>query len=278
MTDRQRWALVVLLPVPLLVGFDPLKRSNKDVEAGNGHMKAGKAEDALAAYDKAVAQLPAEPAAHFDRGAALFALSRFDEAGQEFLRATEAKEPALKEAAFYNLGNAFFKKDKFKEAVEAYKRALALDPRDQRAKWNLEIALKKLKDEEKKNEKDKDKNDKNKDKNKGDEKDQKKDDKDDPKDDRKKDDRKKDDQKKDDQKKDDKKEDQKKEDQKDKADKDKNDQKGQQPQPQNDQQDKPADEKEIEAVLDSLDRSPKDLEKERARMRAVRRRPPTRDW
>jgi hypothetical protein len=32
------------------------------------------------------------------------------------------------------------------------------------------------------------------------------------------------------------------------------------------------------AVLDNLERSPKDLEKERARLRAIRRRPPARDW
>ncbi|HET6280054.1 MAG TPA: tetratricopeptide repeat protein [Polyangia bacterium] len=268
MTPARRWAVAVLLPVPLLCAFDPLKRSNKDVEVGNTHMKAGKAEEALGSYERAVAELPADPAAHFDRGTALFALSRFEEAGQEFLRATEAKDSGLKEAAFYNLGNAFFKKDKFKEAVEAYKRALTLDPRDSRAKWNLEIALKKQKEEEKKNEQDKGKNDQDK-------KDKK--DKDDKKDQQDKGDKKDKKDKKDDDQKQDKKEDQKDEKKEKKADKDKNDNKGQQPQ-QNDKQDKPADEKEIEAVLDSLDRSPKDLERERARMRAVRRRPPTRDW
>ena len=55
--------------------------------------RPGKAEDALAHYDKAVAKLPGEAGAHFDRGAALYALSRFDEAGQEFLRATQGQGP-----------------------------------------------------------------------------------------------------------------------------------------------------------------------------------------
>jgi len=171
------------------------------------------------------------------RGAALYALQRFDEAGQEFLRATEAKDGALKTQAFYNLGNAFFKKEKFKEAVEAYKRALALDPRDERAKWNLEIAERKQHEQK---DKDKDKKDKDKDK--------------------------KDKDKKDDQKKDDKK-DQDKE--KDQAKNEATDPKKPPP---------PADEQEMGAVLDNLERSPKDLEKERARLRAIRRRPPARDW
>ena len=243
------WLLVPLLPV--LLAFEPLKSSNQDVERGNERMKAGKAEEALGFYDKAVARLPNDPGAHFDRGAALFALSRFDEAGQEFLRATEAKDGALKASAFYNLGNAFFKKDKFKDAGGAYQRALTLDPKDSRAKWNLEIALKKQKDEEKKKQdQDKDKQDKDKDKDNKDKKD---------------------------------KDDQKKNDQKDPKDQkkppDNKDQDGQKNQPkEKPPEPKAADEQEIGAVLDSLERDPKDLEKERARLRAVRRRPPAKDW
>jgi tetratricopeptide (TPR) repeat protein len=253
------WLLAPLLP--FLVAFDPLTRSNREVEQGNERMKAGKAEDALGFYDKAVAKLPNDPGAHFDRGAALYALSRFEEAGQEFLRATEAKDGALKASAFYNLGNAFFKKDKFKEAIEAYKRAMTLDPRDARPKWNLEIALKKQKDEEqKKKDKDKDK-DQNKDNDK----------KDDKKDDKGKD------QNKGDNKKDDKGKDQKKPDQP-KKNQDQNKDQDKKPPEEPPPESKPGEEQEIGAVLDSLERDPKELEKQRARLRAVRRRPPAKDW
>jgi Ca-activated chloride channel family protein len=253
--DR-RWplCLMLILMLPALSGWEMLRRRSASIEAGNGHMKTGKPEEALTEYDKAIAELPADPGAHFDRGTALAALSRFDEAAQEFLRATEAKDTPLKSQAFYNLGNAFFKKDKFKEAVEAYKRALTLDPHDARAKWNLEIALRKQKDEEKKK---KEEQDKNKDKKKDDKKDQNKD----------KDDK-------------DKKKDQNKDDKKDQdKDKDKQDQQ----KPKDTPAEKPpapetADEQEIGAVLDSLERDPKELEKERARLRAVRRRPPAKDW
>lgn len=243
--------LALLTLAPLLWGFGVLERRDVEVEAGNSALKAGKAEEALAHYDKAVGKLPADAGAHFDRGAALYALSRFDEAGQEFLRATEAKDGALKASAFYNLGNAFFKKDKFKEAAEAYKRSLGLNPADKLAKWNLELALQKQKDEDKKKDDQKNQDDKNKDKDK--------------KDDKKKDDK-------------DKKDDKKKDDQKDKSgeqdQKDKKDQPDKQPQK---QPDKPS-EQQIDAVLDNLERSSKDLEKERARARAVRRAPPARDW
>jgi tetratricopeptide (TPR) repeat protein len=246
--------MAVLVLAPWLCGFAVLEKRDPEIEAGNAALKAGKPDDALAHYDKAVKKLPADAGAHFNRGAALYALSRFDEAGQEFLRATDAKDAALKESAFYNLGNALFKKEKFKESVAAYTRALGLRPDDKQAKWNLEIALKKQKEDEEKH-----KNDKN-DQDKKDQKDQQKNDKD-----------KQDQQKKDDKQKNDKdKQDQKKQDQQKKDDQDQKD--AQKPQPQGD------DRQQAESVLDNLERSAKDLEKERARVRAVRRAPPERDW
>ncbi len=246
---RTAW---VLMAIPFLCGFSILEKRDVEVEAGNAALKAGKAEDALAHYDRAVKKLPAEAGVHLDRGSALYALSRFDEAGQEFLRATESKDGAVKQSAFYNLGNALFKKEKFKEAVAAYTRALGLRPDDKQAKWNLEIALKKQKEEEEKNKDKKDSQDQNKDQKQSD---KDKDDKKDSKDQKQKD------QKKDQQAKDDQKQDQKQ------------DQKKEQPKPQ------PADDKQqTEAILDNLERSSKDLEKERARVRAVRRAPPERDW
>jgi tetratricopeptide (TPR) repeat protein len=248
----------ILVFGPLLCGFGLFEKRDAEIEAGNGALQAGKADDALVHYDKAVKKLPAEAGTHFDRGAALYALSRFDEAGEEFLRATEAKDPALKASAFYNLGNAFFKKEKFKEAVSAYTRSLGLKPDDKQAKWNLEIALRKQKDKE-----DKDKKDK---------KDQDQKDKDKKKDDQKKDDKDKKDQDKD-KKKDDKKDDQKKDD-KDKKDQDK-DKQDQKPQ---EKPSTPKEQEQIQSVLDNLERSSKDLEKERAKARAVRRAPPERDW
>jgi Ca-activated chloride channel homolog len=252
----------LLALAPLLFGFGLLEKRDPQVEAGNAALKSGKAEEALTHYDQAVKKLPGDSGVHFDRGAALYALSRFDEAGEEFLRATEAKDPALKASAFYNLGNAFFKKEKFKEAVSAYTRSLGLKPDDKQAKWNLEIALRKQKDKEEKDKQDKkDQDDKN--------KDQKKDDKKKDKQDQQKENKK-------DDKKDDHKDDQKKDqDQKDKQ--DQKDRQDQQKQPQ-DKPSTPKEQEQIQSVLDNLERSSKDLEKERARARAVRRAPPERDW
>ena len=226
-------AVALIAALPLLVGFKMFESRNSEVEQGNAAMQAGKAEEALTHYDKAVAKLPGEAGVHLDRGSALYGLSRFDEARQEFLRATEGgQDPALKGTAFRNLGNALSKLDKHKEAVEAYKRALTLRPDDKAAKWNLEIALRKQKEEEKKQQDDKDKN------------------------------------------KDDKKKDDKKQDEQDKNKQEKNKQE-KQPQPEKAQENQP---ERIQEMLKNIEANPKDLERERARLRAVRRGPPARDW
>jgi tetratricopeptide (TPR) repeat protein len=287
-------ALVLVLLAPLLVGFDLLQSPNRAVEDGNARLKAGKAEEALSHYDKAVKALATEPGAHFDRGAALFALSRFEESVPEFLRATEAKTPALKEAAFYNLGNGLFKLETYGDAIAAYRRALGLDPNDVRAKWNLELALKKKKDQEEKEKEKKDqqsKDDKNKkDQQPNDDKQEKKDEQakqdDNGKQDKKEDQKKQDEQAKQDEqsKKDGKQPEQPKDNQKNQAsaDKDKDKDKKEQGEGVNPNTPPPSDKgqdmREIEAVLDSLERSPKDLEKERAQARAIRRAPPRKNW
>jgi Ca-activated chloride channel family protein len=288
-------ALVVLATlVPFLGAWNPLERHNPATESGNASMKSGKAEDALVQYDKAVSELPGDAAAHFNRGNALYALSRYEEAGQEFLRATQASAPSLKSAAFYNLGNTHFQNNKYEDAIAAYRRALALNPANANAKWNLELALQKKKEEDKKKE------DQKKDQDKKDQNQQDKQDKQDKKDqqDQKQDQDKKDQNQQDKQDKQDKKDQQDQKQDQDKKDQDQNKQQGKQDQekkqeeqqtpPQDKQQpaqqqlqgkdDKSPDMREIDAVLDNLEQSPKDLEKMRARLRAVRRAPPAKDW
>ena len=255
----QLLGMVVAL-IPLVAAWNPVERPNRAVTDGNASLQKGKPEDALAHYDQAAAALPADPAVHFDRGSALFALSRYDEAIAELMRATETKSPSLKAAAFYNLGNSYFKAERYADAIAAYKRSLGLEPGDMRAKWNLELALQKKQEEDKKKQEQQDKDK----------------DKQDKKDDQKKQDK-------------EKKQDEKKQEPDAGAPKQEPpkppqaDDAGAEPPPQEEPAAQPKDDKapemsEIDAVLDSLERSPKDLEKMRARLRAVRRAPPAKDW
>ncbi len=297
--------LALLALAPFLGGADLLLRRSRVVEQGNDHMKAGKAEEALADYDKALTETPGEPGVHFNRGTALYGLSRWDDAAQAFLRATEARTPDLKASAFYNLGNAFFQGQKYEEAAQAFKKSLAYNPGDLRAKWNLELALRKKKEEDdKKKQQQKDQKDqKNQDPNqKGEQKnaDQKQDkgdeQKQDPKDQDQKGDQDPNQQQQSKQDQPQESQDQKKPEQKNppkpdpkSAQNQKNEQKPEpKPAPEKQAKNNPAgagkepprpnDVSEMEAILDNLERSPKALEQELARLRAMNRRPPAKDW
>ena len=89
----------------------------------------------------------------FDAGSALYRLERYEEAAEQFRAA--ASDPGLRQRSLYNLGNAMVRAaeektgtpDPLYRAAEAFEGALRLDPRDQDAKWNLEIALRRLGDD-----------------------------------------------------------------------------------------------------------------------------------
>lgn len=149
--ERVLAAGLLLFTLPFLTGFDALKRKDPNIEAGNRLLAAGKAAEALKAYDRAVTALPDEPIAHFDRGAALYQLKRYPEAQREFMRASEGHDAGLKADAYYNMGNALLAQDRYQEAFDAYRHTLGLRPDDRRAKWNLELALRKLEEQKQKN-------------------------------------------------------------------------------------------------------------------------------
>jgi Ca-activated chloride channel homolog len=90
----------------------------------------------------------------FDAGSALYRLERYEEAAEQF-RAAAARDPGLRQRSLFNLGNAMVRAAEEKpgapeplyRAAEAFEGALRLDPGDQDAKWNLEIALRRLGDD-----------------------------------------------------------------------------------------------------------------------------------
>ena len=62
---------------------------------------------------------------------------------KQSIRSTERKEnEALAQNSYYNLGNSYFQTQQWSEAIDAYKEALRLNPDDEDAKYNLELALK----------------------------------------------------------------------------------------------------------------------------------------
>jgi Ca-activated chloride channel family protein len=89
----------------------------------------------------------------FDAGSALYRLERYDEAVAAFRQSSRA--PEVRQKSLYNLGNALVRAAEERpgehelllDAVAAYEEALRLAPADAEARWNLEVALRRLGDD-----------------------------------------------------------------------------------------------------------------------------------
>jgi len=120
------------------------------IKKGNSFYKKGKYNEAMDFYAKARISLPTEVGLNYNIGNIHYKKGEYDKAVEAYQKAVESKDETLREMAYYNIGNCYFQKEDFLNAIEFYKKALNLNPKDEDAKINLELARKKLKDQAKK--------------------------------------------------------------------------------------------------------------------------------
>ena len=118
---------------------------------------AGGSEEARLGYLQALDRTPGSPIVHYDLGATGLRLREFEGARAHLEIAATTGDAGVRQWAFYNVGNSHLEpvvlglaEDRVPElarAIVAYKRALLLDPGDEDAKWNLELARRLLEQE-----------------------------------------------------------------------------------------------------------------------------------
>jgi Ca-activated chloride channel homolog len=163
------------------------QKERKFVRKGNDYFEEGLKDTAKLdtisfgkaeiAYRKALQIKPEDFHWNFNLADAIYKQKKAEEAATEFEKlADHAEKPLEKSAVYHNLGNSLLQQKKFDPSIEAYKKALRINPGDPETKYNLAYALKmKKKDEEQKQKQKQDKKDQNKDQNKDKNKDQNKD-------------------------------------------------------------------------------------------------------
>lgn len=127
-------------------------------EEGNEHFAQEAYLDAIAAYQSAQMTSPELAELYYNAANALYRQGDFANAQTQLEQALQfaAQEPsatpALAENSFFNMGNASFNQEAWEGAVAAYREALLRNPDDTDAKYNLELALQQLQQQEQQNE------------------------------------------------------------------------------------------------------------------------------
>ena len=119
---------------------------------GNDMYKQHKFVDAEVKYKKALKQNPNYKKAAYNLGNAVYHQNRFKEALPAYeLAAKFSKEKADRSQVFHNIGNVSMKQKQYDKAVAAYKNSLRSNPLDDETRYNLALAQKLLKDQQIKN-------------------------------------------------------------------------------------------------------------------------------
>ena len=149
--------------VPLLTG------KNSEVEAANKLLAANKTDEAIKGYEAVQKELGTRAELFIDQGLALEKKGDHKGAKPMLERALMSNDASVRSRAHYVMGNGAFDDKDYPGAIEEFKKALREQPRNQDAKYNLELSQKLLKEQQEQQKKD-EKNQKKDDKQKQDQK------------------------------------------------------------------------------------------------------------
>ena len=111
------------------------------IRKGNESYKSGDYKNAEVEYKRAESNKELDYITSFNQGDALYKMERYEEAQTAFEKAIKSTGDKKEQAnAHYNLGNTYLSQQKPSEAVNSYKEALKLNPKDAQARYNLSLA------------------------------------------------------------------------------------------------------------------------------------------
>lgn len=165
---KQRTLKPAVVALLMMMGFSATAQSDKQtIKKGNDAYKNEKYDSAAMEYNKALQKNPDNVTAQYNLGNALYKNEKKEEAINAYDKSiSKLTKPVEKSNAYYNKGVVLQNNNKLPECIDAYKNALKLDPNNEDARHNLQIALKKQQEEKQKEQKEKKDEEKDKQKNK----------------------------------------------------------------------------------------------------------------
>ncbi len=158
----------------LATGFCSAQKDAEYIYDGNNLYNSGKVPESSTKYTRALELNPNNRKANFNLGNALYKNALmvksgalvmpqstkmkpdslagliFDQAAQNFaVVANSVSDKDTLHMAWHNIGNCYLQKKEYQQAVDAYKKALKYNPKDEETRYNLAYALKNLPKEKK---------------------------------------------------------------------------------------------------------------------------------
>jgi len=143
------YAVMIRTVLCIMFAFFWVNSSASDPVEANEAYEQGEYEKAEQLYRQAIDANPENAKLYFNLGNTLVNLGKPDEAIQTFTHfLTLSETPEEKALGEYNIGHILSEKEQWQQAAKHYKRALYLNPSDEDAKHNFELALKKQQENE----------------------------------------------------------------------------------------------------------------------------------
>jgi len=117
------------------------------VKSGNAAFAANDFKKALEFYRSAETEIPESPELNYNIAGTLSREGKYEESVDMYTKSLNTTDINLEAQAHYNLGNTYFHMEDYQSAITSYENALKINPNDLDAKFNLELARKRLKEQ-----------------------------------------------------------------------------------------------------------------------------------
>lgn len=151
---KRKYTAAVML---MLVSMSAQAQSDRNsIREGNRLFRSGKFAESEVSYRKAMEKNPRNPQAAYNLGNALFAQRKDSAAVVAYQSGVQLETSKIRKAmGYHNIGVVCQSHKMFAEAIEAYKNALRLNPKNDQARYNLELCKRQQKNQQNKQNQDK---------------------------------------------------------------------------------------------------------------------------
>ena len=132
----------------VFVGAQQLPAQKSTSDPALSAFREGDFDKAIQLYSDMLAEKSGDENLKFNLGSAFYKKGTFNAAKSGFEDALTIEDSRTKSKVYYNLGNTLFKMNKAGESLEAFKRAMKLNPEDEDAKYNYEFVKSLIEEQE----------------------------------------------------------------------------------------------------------------------------------